>query len=206
MKKKIIRVKPTNPGFLLITYSDHSNKLIEITDAPSYDDINDISPTLSGVSNKTCPHCQAKLVDNYNYVYFSKVIKDKVYSFDQSEWEEIIVDRQCKYCRIEIFDWELAELYIEYLESLTGEGGLEGVFRMEPVTNIPGKCPGLRKVACNGLSSEMRCDGYPECLKTMECKEDWHIIVNGSKISLSNIRKPGNIKKILKVFKNKYDV
>jgi hypothetical protein len=206
MEKKIIRVKPTNPGFLLITYSDSSEKLVEIKNAPDSEEINDISPTLHGVSENICPHCQAKLIDYYNYVYFSKIVKDRVYSFDQNEWEEIIVNRYCEYCKVDIFEWEMTELYLDYIESLTGNGGLDGVFRLEPVTNSPGNCPGHRKVACNGISDEMKCAGYPECLKTMECKEDWHIMVKGSKISLINMHKPGNIKKILKVFKNKYDV
>lgn len=203
--KRIINVKPTDPGFLLITYSDSSQETIDVINAPGEKEIQESSPILEGASKYFCPHCSEELLDCYHFVYFSKIIKGKVYSFSTEEWEEKVVSRVCAKCSISIFEWELNELYIEYLELDSGQEGLTGILRLEPVTENPGTCPGIREIAWNTLSIESKCQGYPKCLKTGECVKDWRIKLDSSKISVSNLVNPDNLD-LLRNYHNKEDV
>jgi hypothetical protein len=204
-KNRIISIKPTNPGFLLITYFDGTQKTIEVFDAPGSSSIEESSPILEGKSELFCPHCREELIDCYHFVYFSKIVKDKVYSFDSSEWKEEVVSRVCSKCLISLREWELEELFIEYIVVNEEAEGLKGTLRMEPVTCTPGNCPGIKKAAWNTCSIELNCASYPNCLKTLKCEEDWRIEKDGSKITLSNLTKPDNIDKILEN-PDKYDV
>ena len=204
-QNRITSIKPTNPGFLLITYADGTEKTIEVFDAPERSCIEESSPILEGKSELFCPHCDEELIDCYHFIYFSKIVKDKVYSFNSSEWDEEVVSRVCSKCLVSLREWELNELFVEYIIVNKDLDGLKGTLRMEPVTCTPGNCPGIKKAVWNTYSIELECASYPNCLKTLKCEEDWRIDKDGSKISLHNFTKPENINTILDN-PDKYDV
>tara|TARA_R110000824_G_scaffold90756_6_gene221408 strand:- start:497 stop:1132 length:636 start_codon:yes stop_codon:yes gene_type:complete len=202
---RITSIRPTNPGFLLIQFSDGTARTIEISEAPLEDAVNDISPICEGASKERCPHCEGRLKDQYRYVFFSKIIKGKVYSFNSREWNEEVVAQICSNCLVNIFEWEKNELYLEYRSVDKRRKGLTGTLRLEPMTLTPGNCPGHRKVAWLDKEAELFCETYPRCLKTRECKEDWRILVDNSKIRLSNLLKTSNANKFFDKYE-KYDV
>lgn len=193
---KVFAIKPTKPGYLLIKYLDGDSVMRTISEAPKVSEIVLGSPIMVGDSKSICPHCNSELKDLYRFVYFSKIINGRVYSYDSSDWREEIISISCESCGVTIFDWELSELYIDYIP-LNDSGNLSEVIRLEPVICFPGKCPGERAIAINDTCMNCRCSNYPKCLRTMNCEEDWRIVIGDDKIKLTSVTSSSCIEKIL---------
>jgi hypothetical protein len=199
---RILSIKPTSPGFLLVQYKDGTAETIETFDAPKESEVLHDSPVFEGHSDEACPHCQDEMVNQYRFVFFSRIVGGKVYSFNSRDWDEQVVAQSCTSCAIPIFAWEKRELYLEYAQIDKRRKGLSGTVRIEPVTQTPGNCPGEKMVAWKDAEARLECQGYPRCVRTGECKEDWRISIGNSKISTTNLFKAGNADR----FFEKYDV
>jgi hypothetical protein len=200
-KKKIVSIKPTKPGFLLVVYADKTTELIEVYEAPLRKDISEGSEVFKGMSDQPCPHCGTHLNVLYQYLFKIKIVNDKVYSYDTKKHEEYIKGQYCPKCNIQVFAWEIAELFVDYIQIHTSKKGLEGTLRLEPITGTPGNCPGIKQCAWKEHNAVLTCDGYPQCLKTRECNEDWRITIDKSKITLSKLIKPRSVNKLFKQYK-----
>lgn len=189
-------MKPSRPGFLLIEYSTGEVDYVETWQAPKEKDVSKGSPILYGDSEYECPYCENGLMEFYSYEFFCRIVNGKVYSYDTSEFKERIESRACPNCGITIFEWEIAEPFLEY-EYITGSHEISHTVRMEPVACVPGVCPGKKKIAVGNYQFLTRCSEYPKCIRTKKCKEDWQVIVGDDKISIAALDLPRSLKRLL---------
>lgn len=186
-QKRIVSVKPTHPGFLLVTYSDGDRYLADVKDAPFSVDILTESPTMYGPTDCLCQYCGNFLVEFYKYHFFSRIIRGRVYSYNSKDFSEKITQRICTTCNITLFAWEEKCSFVEIVHIQPQHGGKPIFARLEPIYMHPSFCPGKRNVAIGDFSLEAFCENKTICKSSGVCSQNWHVNINNSKIPLERL-------------------
>jgi len=184
MDKKLVRVKRVGHKKYEVLWSDHSKDLVLPSALPEVSAIMTESRILHSINGPDCA-CGKPMYIMYKYQWRVKVSDrgHRILKYNSHQFDEVDLGYMCPHCFAVQLPWEDENtIHVEICDE-EWPVKYDVKLRLEPCSQDPDSCKGLRQFAIGPRCGEMIC-AHKDVCQVVGCTPLWVYVIKDSQIML----------------------